>query len=294
MVVRILNQKNVDLQDYSNRKCGGYRERLLHLCAHFNHEDKTTRKLLLEYGADINATDMFGKSPLHTAVASGNYEMAEWLLDNGALVDSHNKDEKTPLHFASIGNIDLCILLLNRGADANYRNKDRETPFLHAVKLQDTKIVKLMLEYGADINTSDKFGESPLHTAVSCGNYEMAKWLLDNGALVNSHNIEKKTPLHYASNGNIDLCILLLNRGADANYRNKDRETPLLSAVKLEDTKIVKLMLTYGGDVSTIIAPSQHIQNLCEQNKRFSAGKTCISQNHRGQILVFIYLLSIK
>ena len=113
----------------------------------------------------------------------------------------------------------------------------------------------------------------------------MAKWLLDNGALVNSHNIEKKTPLHYASNGNIDLCILLLNRGADANYRNKDRETPLLCAVKLEDIKIVKLMLTYGGDVSTIIDinPSQHIQSLCEQNKRFSAGKTCISQITEGK-----------
>ena len=154
--------------------------------------------------------------------------------------------------------------------------------FIH--KKKDTH--RLLLENGAGINASDMFGNSPLHTAVSYNNYEMAKWLLDNGAFVDSQNIQKKTPLHCAAVGNIKLCTLLLNRGADANYKNKDEMTPLSHAVKQNDTEIVMLMLTNGGDVSGInfLDSSQHIRNLCEQNEKCSAGNTFISHNRREQI----------
>ena len=94
--------------------------------------------------------DKFERSVLHTAVSSGNYETAEWLLKNGAYVDPQNKNKDTPLHNAANGNIDLCILLLKHGADPNCINKDGETPLSLAKKLMHIKVVELLLIYGGD------------------------------------------------------------------------------------------------------------------------------------------------
>ena len=145
-----MGRKNVNVRTYSNCRYGRCLETLLHYWVRLNFKDETTGKLLLEYGADLNARDGFEKSVLHTAVSCNNYKMAKWLLNNGAFVDFQNKNKDTPLHNAANGNIDLCNLLLERGADPNYINKDGETPLSLAETLAHTEVVELLLTYGGD------------------------------------------------------------------------------------------------------------------------------------------------
>ena len=145
-----MDRRNVNVRYYSNCRYGRSVETLLHYWVRLNNKNETIRKRLLEYGADLNATDGFGKSVLHTAVSCGNYEMAEWLLNNGAYVNSQNKNKDTPLHNAANGNIHLCTLLLKQGADPNCKNKDGETPLSHAEKLIHAEVVKLLLTYGGE------------------------------------------------------------------------------------------------------------------------------------------------
>jgi ankyrin repeat protein len=56
--------------------------------------------LLLEKGADVNAKNGFGETPLHCACKQGHEEnVVSLLLENGAEVNAQGNDGKTSRHF---------------------------------------------------------------------------------------------------------------------------------------------------------------------------------------------------
>lgn len=65
-------------------------------------------KLLLEYSdkLKLNIRDTYGNTPLHLACEEDRQEEAKLLVQNGASLDTKNKEEKTPL--------DLCTPSLAR------------------------------------------------------------------------------------------------------------------------------------------------------------------------------------
>lgn len=65
-------------------------------------------KLLLEYNdkLSVNLRDSYGNTPLHLACEEDRQEEAKLLVQNGASLDTKNKEEKTPL--------DLCTPTLAR------------------------------------------------------------------------------------------------------------------------------------------------------------------------------------
>ena len=58
-------------------------------------------KGLIEQGADVNAKDKYGYTPLHFAVGNGYPKIVEVLLKNDAKVNAKNKNGITPLHLAA-------------------------------------------------------------------------------------------------------------------------------------------------------------------------------------------------
>ena len=67
--------------------------------------------------------DHIGWTPLHYACAKGQLEIAQYLLANGAIVDSLSPGNTTPLMMAvQSGNEVLVKLLLDKGADLQLRN----------------------------------------------------------------------------------------------------------------------------------------------------------------------------
>jgi len=67
--------------------------------------------------------DHIGWTPLHYACSRGHFEVAQFLLANGAIVDSMSPGNTTPLMMAvQSGNEQLVKLLLDKGADIQIRN----------------------------------------------------------------------------------------------------------------------------------------------------------------------------
>lgn len=57
-------------------------------------------QILIANGANVNAADQDGCTPLHCAAHNGHKEIAELLLDKGANIDAVDKVKITPLHAA--------------------------------------------------------------------------------------------------------------------------------------------------------------------------------------------------
>ena len=86
--------------------------------------DAGTINQLLQGGADLEAVDAKGFSPLMLAVYSGSREASHLLLVRGANPNGRDKVGNTPLMGACFkGYVELVELLLECGADASLKNQ---------------------------------------------------------------------------------------------------------------------------------------------------------------------------
>ena len=121
----LINDKRTDV-DLSNK----YGETPL-MIASIDGDLTLVKTLVLQKKAMVNH---IGWTPLHYACSKGNLEVAQFLVTNGALVDSLSPGNTTPLMMAvQSGNEQLIKLLLDKGADIQLRN----TNGLSAIDIAD-------------------------------------------------------------------------------------------------------------------------------------------------------------
>ncbi|MBD0390989.1 ankyrin repeat domain-containing protein [Wolbachia endosymbiont of Pentalonia nigronervosa] len=187
-------------------------------------------KSLIEQGAEVNATDSNGKTPLHYA-ASLSLDIVKYLVAQGADINARDNDEMTPLHDAARFHLDVVKYLVAQGADINARDNDYGyTPLYTPVFASDLDTVKYLVNNGANVKVTDNYGYTPLHNAVISATLEIVKCLVEKGANVNAKAGDGNTPLHWAVNsGNrkLETVQYLVNNGARVNIKNGHNKTPL-------------------------------------------------------------------
>jgi ankyrin repeat protein len=101
----------------------------------------------------LEIRDNRGYTPLHIAVSNNQVEVARYLLDIGASVDSLDKENKTPLMIASsqyYPSMAMMRLLVNRGADVNRQDRNGNTALHLAVGSAATQQIPFLLACGAN------------------------------------------------------------------------------------------------------------------------------------------------
>ncbi|KAF5293936.1 hypothetical protein FQA39_LY13641 [Lamprigera yunnana] len=212
-------------------------------------------KFLLAESATVHVMDPDGRTPLHLAACSGNYECIKLLLDAGALVSIWDSAHKaTPIHCtASRGFLACTKLLIRRGAEVN-AGITNKSPLHYAVQSLAAECVKELLEAGAIPNTPQVYTEAPLHVAAALGSTEIIKLLIKHGAAVTVQcGAEKTTALHLvAEDDNVESACLLIDAGAHVTALNKKLQTPLHLAALSHSTETLQLLLLRGANPNAI------------------------------------------
>lgn len=134
------------------------------------------------------------------------------------LLEGHSSDGWTPLHLAAFfGWAELANVLIDKGAivDSRSTNSMKNTPLHAAAAGGGTALVDLLLKRGANPNLTQEGGWTALHAAAQSGNRPMAETLLANGANINQRADNNQTPLDMALlKGHQDLVELLEQLGA--------------------------------------------------------------------------------
>jgi ankyrin repeat protein len=136
-------------------------------------------KFLLEHGANINAANESGFTPLMAAIASGHMDVLEELLAHGADIKAMTNDGETALTFAAFtGNIPAIRQLLSKGADINEGGKYAMTPLMAAAIEDQLKAVKELLLNHAKVMTVNNMDQTAYHLAKQAGKKQVADFLL--------------------------------------------------------------------------------------------------------------------
>jgi ankyrin repeat protein len=151
-----------------------------------------------------------GITLLGVALERGYREMALFLIESGAPLDTLEYYGYTPLHMAARGG--------------------------------DPELIRLLVARGLDVNARDDYGDTPLRDVTWRGKPEAIAALIEAGADVNTRGLNQGTPLHSAvSNHRVDIVRMVLAAGADPTIPDRFGKTAL-DAAREKDPEIAKLL----------------------------------------------------
>jgi ankyrin repeat protein len=126
---------------------------------------------ILRYHPKLEMRDREGKTAIFAAASylfrdedGARAECVRLLAQAGANVNARDDDGNTPLHETFLTDVEEELLKL--GADVNARNKDGETPIFTTV---DDEAIPLFIEHGADLTIRNSKGETVMEAAKGKG-----------------------------------------------------------------------------------------------------------------------------
>ena len=207
-------------------------------CCDSPHPTSTTAAIVVGCGPSVD---------IHDAAALGNIEAVKQHLAAGADVNAKDDDGYTPLDYAvPAGKEETADLLRKHGGISGAEDS------IHlAAMLGNIEAVKQHLADGADVDAKDEDGETSLQRAAKFGHKEIAELLISNGADVNAKSEGyESTPLHHAAwagYAHKEVTELLIAKGADVNAKNNIGITPLDAAITRSHTEIADLLRKHGA-----------------------------------------------
>jgi ankyrin repeat protein len=113
-----------------------------------NENNVSEVRRLLSVGADVNAKDSGGHTPLHWASMKGHVQVFKELVMHGADIEAKDNRGDTPLHYAALmGHLPIVKALLSSGADCRAIDNQGELPIDYAVRRGDSAVSKCLLQH---------------------------------------------------------------------------------------------------------------------------------------------------
>jgi ankyrin repeat protein len=208
---------------------------------------------LLDAGADIEARDMIGRTPLMTTGISKNISVAKDLIKRGADINAVVKRGPatyTTLTVAAMyGFKDLVDLLIDK--DASISKDTLEPTLAFAVQMGHPRLFEYVLKNGVDLDVVREKDPSFVFNVAAGGSVEIMKALLDHGFDADQKDKDGWTPLHIAAvEGKIEMIEFLISKGINKDARNMKGETAYHVALAAEAVEAAAFLKKAGADTS--------------------------------------------
>nr|XP_020019082.1 rabankyrin-5 isoform X3 [Castor canadensis] len=238
-----------------------------------------------------------GQTPLHLAASWGLEETVQCLLEFGANVNAQDAEGRTPVHVAISNQHSVIIQLLISHPNIHLNERDRQglTPFACAMTYKNNKAAEAILkrESGAAEQVDNK-GRNFLHVAVQNSDIESVLFLISVQANVNSRvqDASKLTPLHLAVQAGSEIIVRnLLLAGAKVNELTKHRQTALHLAAQQDLPTICSVLLENEVDFAAVDENGNNALHLAVMHGRLNNIRVLLTEctvdaeafNQRGQ-----------
>ena len=264
---------------------------------------------LLKGGADIDLPNPDGMTPLMMAIDNSRYDVARYLLDQGANPHTWDWWGRTPLYVVvnmrggpdsnagprEPASLDLVNALLKAGVNPNHqlnmlqpsrngnsgRFKDDllntgATPLLRAAQTFDNEVVRALLDHGALVDLPNAMGVTPLMATAGIGT-RTGQSVLGPGPPA---DVERRS---------IETMNILIKAGADVNARvtdttsltariartstmtNREGQTALFFAAQSGRASVVRFLLDHGADVNAMGDSGKALLTAAKSNAEVTA-----------------------
>jgi len=257
----------------------------LHVATVRNRRDMI--EVLLEHGADPNAKDRDGHTPLHGELVVRyvserqrqlhvvgrkppvHQDVVRLLLDKGAdpnaaigtsatVKDLEERIRKT------VSGVDAKVLAAMRPILAELVKKEAtgsgDTPLHLEIRLRNghlkiaqklPNVMRLLLDKKADPNRKNRAGDTPLHLAAKLKQDDSVTLLLEYDVQPDIPRADGQTALHLATRLNRpEMVRALLDKGAKADAKMPDGDTALHKAARLGYAEVARALVAKGADVN--------------------------------------------
>ncbi len=166
--------------------------------------DEVVAGMLLDAGADVNASDRNGSTIVFIAVGSDKPALVEFLLKRGADANARTDRGQTPMMTAAqMGDLELLELITGFDSNLNATQNDGWTALTFAAEEGHLDVVRKLLALGIYVDGKTLHGETALHRAAWRGHGEVVEVLLESGASKNATTTQGNTPVDVAQNDTI-------------------------------------------------------------------------------------------
>ncbi len=131
-------------------------------------------KLCLENGSSIEeVTEMELSTPVHIACSQGSLEILKLMAEKQPdtfleVINSHDAAQMTPLHKAAMfDHVDIANYLIDQGAYIDSLDKEKRSPLLLAAFRSCSKMINFLIKRGANVHLKDLKSQNLLHLIVN-------------------------------------------------------------------------------------------------------------------------------
>ncbi|XP_052815816.1 protein phosphatase 1 regulatory subunit 12B-like isoform X2 [Mya arenaria] len=244
------NKKNKQAQSLKRAQKKKGRVKFIHnvmlLEAAARNDIEEVRKLL-RGGVVPDVTNEDGLTALHQCCIDDSEEMLRLLLEFGANVNAHDSEMWTPLHAAATcGHVHLCKHLIDKGADVLAVNADGNMPY--DICEDEVCLDFIETEMAKRGITQEEIDDKRLETERQMLT-DMEK-IAAKGGNLEFRDIHWATPLHIAAaNGYLEVVEFLLNQHVSLEARDEDGWLPIHAAACWLQPEVIELLVKSGCEI---------------------------------------------
>ncbi len=226
---RFLIEKNADIEAFDEKR------KMTALSAAVNLKNSVLAQQLIQMGANVNAQDIDGTTPLMFAAYNGDMEMVKLLIQNGAnIFDTDSDNGSLMLYAAGGGNLEIVQFLEEQGISLHNSDSRGTTPFIAAAHDNRKDVMVYLSGKGVDIDAQDEKGNTAFITAAQNNNPSALEFLAELGVDVTIKNKKGLSAFFVAIDKKNNEAMSFFQDSGLIQYRPDNFQRDRINAVQTE------------------------------------------------------------